>query len=226
VKDAAPYLSVAVAATGAFTEDYEPTLLEIGVVLVTPSKGKLGLSDTGQFHALIRQPEDVLSGAQFKQAVQFHGITPDMTMTMGEDEADIQLSLEMWRTNLQQILLDSEKPLAPWRAFDREFVSRVLDSTLWLNALGDYASPGPCVMKEAAHVLGAAGELSARPDGTYPALTLTRAAQWLQGRGYALPQVTGRALRMAQVGGALSLALAKEHEKLLESGLIPACGRS
>ena len=81
-------------------------------------------------------------------------------------------------------------------------------------------------MKEAAHVLGAAGELSARSDGSYPGVTLAKTAQWLQGRGYALPQVTGRALRMAQVAGAISLALAKEHEKLLESGLIPACGQS
>ncbi len=223
---AAPYLSVAVATTGAFTADHDPQLLEIGVVLVMPRKGKVGVADTGQFHALIRQPESVVRGTHFKQAVQFHGITPDMALTMGEEGADIQMALEGWRIELQQILLDAGDPLAPWRAFNREFLSRILGGTMWQQALGDYASPGPCVMKEAAHVMGAAGELSTRPDGTYPAVTLSRVAQWLQGRGYALPQVTGRALRMAQVAGAASLALTQEQDLLLEEGVTPACGQS
>ena len=222
----APYLSVSVATTGSFGEDEVPALLEIGVVLVSPKKGKVRVPDTGEFRALIRQPEEVVRAPHFKQAVQFHGITPDMVLTMGERVDDLQIALEVWRSELQQILLDTEEPLAPWRSFDREFTSRILKDPMWLNALGDFATPGPCIMKEAAHIMGAAGELCARSDGTYPSVTLAKTAQWLQGRGYTLPQVTGRALRMAQVGGAISLALSKEYDLLLESGLIPACGQS
>ena len=76
--------------------------------------------------------------------------------------------------------------------------------------------PGRCVMEEASEVMGVQGVLSENWDGTFRYPSLKSTVRWLQGRGYKIPESTGRAEDNATTVGQVCLSLIKERQEAPE----------
>lgn len=211
-----PYLVLAVATTGLFTETYKPKLLELAAVLVSPQDEHVFRNASlGKFHTLVKQPSSVHDTVEARQAQRFHGITPEMSEN-GWLEEETREAFRAWREGIHDILFDRQLVLTGWRAYNREFVQSILAGEEWRQALGGYAQPGRCVMDEASDIMGSQGVLDQRWDGSYRYPSLKVAGQWLHGRKHPIPAPTGRAEGTADTVAQVCLALRREHQTALQ----------
>ena len=206
------YLSVAVATTGLFSEEYTPRLLEIAAVVFVPHAQVVAGDAAFQFTSLVAQPEAALHDTRAVQAQRFHGITPQMSRG-APSEAEAITAFELWRRKVALALWNSgDLSLVSWRSYNSPFVREVLKGSDWAQSLG---MGGPCIMGEVTAVMGAAGAASLNHDGGYRFVSLTTAVDWFRkkkidlnlGSGEVMnPYTKGRALNNAFLAGYCAVA--------------------
>ena len=211
-----PFLVISVATTGLFTADYTPKLLEVAAVLVSPKEGRVASSSRpGRFACLVSHDAETFKAVQAQQAQDWHGITPELAAS-GFPEEEVCEAFKVWRKGLADILFGMNMSLGGWRAFNRDFVSSVLNTPEWEDALGSYGMPGRCVMEEASEVMGAHKVVAENWDGTFRYPSLKSTVRWLQGRDHKIPESTGRAQDNATTVGQVCLGLIKERQEAPE----------
>ncbi len=206
------YLSVAVATTGLFSEDYTPRLLEIAAVVFVPDAQVVAGDATFHFTTLVAQPEAALHDSRAVQAQRFHGITPEMSRA-APSEAEAITDFELWRRKVALALWNTgDLSLVSWRSYNSPFVREVLTGSAWAQALG---MGGPCMMEEVTAVMGNAGAAALNHDGSYRVVSLAAAVDWFKKKKIGLnlgghdvmnPYTKGRALNTAFLAGYCAVA--------------------
>lgn len=208
------YLVVATATTGLFSDDYRPHLLEIGAAVIVPENNVVAGEGAFRFSSLVGQPEAALRDTRAVQAERFHGITPDL-VRVAPVEGEAAEAFRHWRSTMALTLHEAGVVLVGWTAFNRPFVSELLQAPEWQDALGGFTMPADCIMAQAAQVLGEAGRIPANRNGSYRFPSLQNTFAYLKEEGHSLhggwapAPPSGRALENALAAAYCAVVLSR-----------------